>query len=100
MNADNTRVGGSHVGTSVLAAATIVGIVVCVLLAEPFLGAITWALALAILFAPLHVRIETKLKHPNLAAMVSVLTIVLLVVVPAAFLLERLVEEAAFGAAS
>lgn len=100
MNAGNTRAGGSRVGTLVLAVATIVGIVVCVLLAEPFLGAITWALSLAILFAPFHAWIETKLKHPNLAAIVSVLTIVLLVVVPAAFLVGRLVEEAASGAAS
>lgn len=84
-------------GTFVLAAAAIVGVVVCVLLAEPFLGAITWALALAILFVPFHAWIESKLKHPNLAAMVSVLTIVLLVVVPAG---GRLVEEAASGAAS
>ncbi|GLQ82784.1 AI-2E family transporter [Mesorhizobium huakuii] len=100
MSADNPRVRRSQVGTLVLAAAAIVGIVVCVLLTEPFLGAITWALALAILFIPFHSWIETKLKLPNLAAMVSVLTIVLLVVVPAAFLLERLVEEAASGAAS
>lgn len=75
MNADNAQVRGSRAGTVVLAVAVIVGIVVCVLLAEPFLGAITWALSLAILFAPFHAWIETKLKHPNLAAVVSVLTI-------------------------
>ncbi|RUV40933.1 MAG: AI-2E family transporter [Mesorhizobium sp.] len=100
MSDDDPLVRRSRAGTAVLAAAVIVGIVVCVLLALPFLGAITWALSLAILFAPFHAWIETKLKHPNLAAMVSVLTIVLLVAVPAAFLVERLVEEAASGAAS
>jgi len=41
MNADNPRIRGSHVGTLVLTATAIVEIVVCVLLAEPFLGAIT-----------------------------------------------------------
>ncbi|WP_027055254.1 AI-2E family transporter [Mesorhizobium erdmanii] len=100
MNAGNSQVRGSRAGMVVLGAAVIVGIVVCALLAEPFLGAITWALSLAILFAPFHGWIETKLKHPSLAAMVSVLTIVLLVAVPAAFLVGRLVEEAASGAAS
>lgn len=100
MKADNPRVGGRRSGTVVLAAAVTAGIVVCVLLAKPFLGAITWALSLAILFAPFQAWIETKLKHPNLAAMVSVLTIALLVAVPAAFLVGRLVEEAASGAAS
>ena len=88
------------VGTRVLAAATIAGIVVCILLTAPFLGAITWALALAILFVPVHARIEATLKHPNLAALVSVLTLVVVVVVPAALLMERLVEEAATGAAT
>ena len=91
---------GGRVGTLVLAAITIAGIVVCVLLAAPFLGALTWALALAILFMPLHARIEATLKRPDLAALVSVLTLALLVVVPAAFLVERLVEEAAAGVTS
>ena len=90
---------GVRVGTLVLAAATIAGIVVCVLLAAPFLGALTWALALAILFAPLHARIEATLKRPNLAAMVSVLTVALVVAILAAFVVERLIEEAARSAA-
>jgi predicted PurR-regulated permease PerM len=90
---------GGRVGTLVLAAATIIGVIVCVILAAPFLGALTWALALAILFAPLHARIEATLKHPNLAAMVSVLAVALVVAVPIAFVVERLVEEAATGAA-
>ncbi|RWL84436.1 MAG: AI-2E family transporter [Mesorhizobium sp.] len=100
MNAGDPRVRHGRAGTFVLAAAAIIGIVVCVLLAQPFLGAITWALSLAILFAPFHTWIETKVKHPNLAAMISVLTIALLVAVPAAFLVAHLVEEAASGAAS
>ncbi|MDG4893564.1 AI-2E family transporter [Mesorhizobium sp. WSM4976] len=100
MNAGAPRVRRSRASTFVLAAAAIIGIVVCVLLARPFLGAITWASALAILFGPFQGWIETKAKHPNLAAMVSVLTIVLLVFVPAALVVERLVEEAASGAAS
>jgi predicted PurR-regulated permease PerM len=100
MIADDRHAGRGLVGTLVLAAAAIVGIVVCALLAEPFLGAITWALALAILFVPFHAHVERKVKHPNLAAGITVLIIVLLVIVPAAFLTERLVEEAASGAAS
>ena len=91
---------GGRVGTLVLAAITIAGIIVCVLLAAPFLGALTWALALAILFMPLHARIEAWLKRPGLAALVSVLTLALLVAVPAALLAERLVEEAAAGVTS
>lgn len=93
------RDAGGRVGALVLAGATIVGIVVCVLLAKPFLGALTWALALAILFAPLHARIEATLKYPNLGALVSVLIIALVVALPAAFVAERLIQEAATSAA-
>lgn len=89
-----------RVGALVLALAAIAGVVVCILLAAPFLGAITWALTLAIMFAPLHARMEAALKHANLAAMVSVLTLALIVAVPTAFVVERLINEAATGAAS
>lgn len=90
----------ARVGPLVLLAATIAGIVVCVLLAAPFLGALAWALSLAILLAPLHARIEARLKYPSLGATVSVLTSALVIAAPAAFVVQRLVEEAARSAAS
>jgi predicted PurR-regulated permease PerM len=82
----------------VLMAATIAGIYICWLLAVPFLPAIAWALALAVLFARLHRWIEAGTKRPNLAATVSVLIVALIVVVPATFVAGRLVREAATGA--
>ena len=87
-----------RVGTFALAAATIGGIAVCVLLAAPFLDAFTWALTLAISFAPLHTRIEARLKRRNASAIISVLIVVLAVSVPAAFVVQRLFEQAAAGA--
>jgi predicted PurR-regulated permease PerM len=83
----------------VLSAATGVAIYVCYLLALPFLPALTWALALAILFAPAHRALESTLKRPNLAAIICVLMAALIVVAPATFVAERLVNEAAKGAA-
>lgn len=88
----------SRIDALLLAAATVVGIVLCFLLAVPFVGPLTGALALAILFAPLHARIEARLRHPNLAAMLSVLALALMVAPPAAFVLGRLVGEAAISA--
>lgn len=88
------------VGTWILAAGSVFGILVCLLLAWPFLGAMTWAHALAILFSPLHARIEKTLRHPNLAALLSVAALAIVVVVPAAFIVERLIAEAASGANS
>ena len=53
-------------------AATFGGIYICSLLWAPFLSTFTWAVTLAILFAPAHKAIEERLKSPNLAAAASV----------------------------
>ncbi len=90
----------SRLGGYALAVATITGILLCLLIAWPFLGAITWALALSILFLPLHAKIEANLKHFNLAALLSVATVAIVVVVPAIFVVESLISEAATGAVS
>ena len=55
-------------GRPALAIASVAGILLCAAIAWPFLGAITWALTLAILFAPLHERVEKRIRHPNIAA--------------------------------
>jgi predicted PurR-regulated permease PerM len=88
----------SQVQTLVLVVATAVGIYLCYRLALPFLAALAWALALAVLFSPLQRRVESKTKHPNLAAAISVLMVGLVVVVPATFVGQRLIQEAAKGA--
>ncbi len=88
----------SHVQTLVLMVVTAFGLYLCYRLAAPFLPALAWALALAVLFSSFQQWLESKLKHPNLAAAVSVLVISLIVVVPATFVGQRLVLEAAKGA--
>jgi predicted PurR-regulated permease PerM len=81
----------------VLLAITVAGLYICYLLTVPFLPALTWAIALAILFAPAHRRVEAKVTNPNLAATISVLAIGLIVVAPAIVLSERLFEEVVRG---
>ena len=88
----------SHVHTLVLMALTVVGIYFCYRLAAPFFPSLAWALALAVLFVPLHRWLESKVKHPNLAAMISVLVVIVIVVVPMTFVMERIIGEAARGA--
>ena len=88
----------SHVHTLLLMAVTVAGIYFSYRLAAPFLSAFAWALALAVLFAPLHRWIKSKVKSPNLAATICVLVAALVVVVPATFVAERIISEAARGA--
>lgn len=88
----------SHVHTLVLMAVTVVGIYFCYRLAAPFFPALAWALALAVLFAPLHRWLGSKVKYPNLAATICVLVVAVIVVVPATFVAERIIGEAARGA--
>ena len=88
----------NHVYTLLLMAATVAGMYFCYQLATPFIPAFTWALALSVLFAPLYRRLVKKIKHPNLAAMICILAAVLIVVVPTAFIAQRILVEAANGA--
>jgi predicted PurR-regulated permease PerM len=87
-----------HVHALVLMVVTGAGIYFCYLLAAPFIPALAGALALAVLFAPLHRWLESKVKRRNLAAAVCVLAVALAVVVPATFVAAQIAGEAAKGA--
>lgn len=89
-----------HVRALALMILTGAGIYFCYLLAAPFFPALAWALALAVLFAPVHRWLESKVRWPNLAAALCVLVAVLVVVVPAMFMAERIATEVAGGAES
>lgn len=83
-----------HVRALVLIVVTGAGVYFCYLLAKPFFPALAGALALAVLFAPLHRQLESHVKHPNLAATISILVIAIIVVVPATFVADRIIGEA------
>jgi len=85
----------NHVHAVVMTAVTILGIYLCYRMAMPFLPAIVWAVALAVLFAPAQRWLETKVRHANVAALTCVTMIGLIVVVPASFVGRQLVLEAA-----
>ena len=88
----------SRLRAFVLLGLTLAGLLVCFWLLLPFLPALVWALALAILFLPAHRFIEARLNNRNLAAAVSVTVIGLLVVVPVLLVTGRVVQGAAEGA--
>ena len=60
----------------------------------PFYSAILWAVVLAVLFHPFHNAVSLRLRpHRNIAAGISVLACVFVVLVPAAFVFAAVVRE-------
>lgn len=86
-------------GFLVLLGAITAGVVGCALLSAPFLAPLVWAATLAILFAPLHARVERRIKWRNLAAIASVLIVAALILPPTAFVIKRIIDQVASGAA-
>ncbi|MDE2463603.1 MAG: AI-2E family transporter [Alphaproteobacteria bacterium] len=81
-----------------LAVAVVAGAVASAFMVAPFLASLTGALVLAILAYPLHQWIERHIGRSGLAATVSVMAVVVLVALPAAFMVERLVHQSIVGA--
>jgi predicted PurR-regulated permease PerM len=62
----------------------------------PYAGAVFWGIVLAILFIPLYRRLLRATKQkPNLAAMLTLLSIVVMVIIPVALITASLVQQAA-----
>src|SRR3954467_2904310 len=61
-----------------------------------FYSAILWGVVIAIMFAPMHRRLERRMpQHPNSAALLTVGLIVLIVILPLTLVAASLAQEAA-----
>ncbi|MDP1696921.1 MAG: AI-2E family transporter [Xanthomonadaceae bacterium] len=87
----------AHVHTLVMLAITLIALYLCFRMLVPFLSALAWALALAVLVMPLHRRLEARFKSVNLVAAVSVLIAALIVVVPVILVTVNMIDEAVIG---
>jgi predicted PurR-regulated permease PerM len=76
-----------------LAALTAVLVGLCVLLSVPFLPAITWGVALAIIAWPMHCWIGCHVSRPSLAAALSTAAVVVVTLVPGLFVSYHLARE-------
>ena len=61
---------------------TAISLYLCWRMLVPFLGVIAWATVLVILFYPVHKRLVKRLNRPSLAALISCLLVVLIILVP------------------
>ena len=90
---------GSHLGLINLAflALTLLALLLCYLIAKPFLASLAWAAALSILGWPLHRLIFHWIPWPTAAATLSCLVIALIIIIPSALVIPIGVEEAFNG---
>jgi predicted PurR-regulated permease PerM len=82
----------------VLGAVTVVLVILTLMLARPFVPALTWAAALAIIAWPLHAWITRYIRNSNLAASLSVAIVVLVVLVPGLIVTYELIREGSSAA--
>ena len=87
-----------HALVVVLVVATAILLFLCWQLVRPFLGAIAWALALAVVADGLHQFIARGIKKPGIAAGLAVVAVAVVIVAPAVFIGHSIVREAVNGA--
>lgn len=76
-----------------LGAATLIAIYLCYRIIVPFLPAVGWALALAIVVSPLHDWFCRRLR-PQLAATVTVLIVTVVILGPVALIGQQVISQA------
>ena len=76
-----------------LIAAVVIALYLCWRIAEPFLDVLLWALVLAMVFTPVHRRIQARLHGPTVSAAVSTLLVVVTILGPATFITVAVVNE-------
>jgi predicted PurR-regulated permease PerM len=86
---------GERLRPFALAALTVVLLALCALLTYPFLPAVTWGVALAVIAWPLHAWVLRHVtENRTTAAVLSVLVVGLVIVVPGIFVAQQLAREA------
>ena len=74
----------------VLVGATVIAVYLCYLLVAPFLSAIAWAVALALVSYPIYDWLRLHVYSRNLAAIITVTLVALVLVVPTLLLAQQL----------
>src|SRR4051812_50066791 len=70
-----------------------IALYVCWLMIQPFFNVLLWAAVLSVVFYPMHRRILERTAKPSLAAALSTLLVVLLILLPVTFITVAVVHE-------
>jgi predicted PurR-regulated permease PerM len=83
-----------YLSSIVLLILTGLAVVLCLIIAAPFIPALVWALAMAVVAHRLHASILKWARHPELAAGLAVIVVGSCLLAPVVFLGNRLIAEA------
>lgn len=86
-----------HALVVVLVAVTALLLLLCGMLVRPFFAPIAWGLSLAVVAHPLHGWIAARVKSPEAAAGIAVFAICIILVAPAVFVANNILQEATKG---
>src|SRR5436190_15213419 len=92
--APNRPVQAETITTGVLVVASGIVFYLCYLVVLPFMPALAWALALAVIAHPAHRWLDQRMKSKSLCAGLIVAAMTLLLLVPAGFVTGSLVNQA------
>lgn len=81
-----------------LVSAIVVLGVILVLIAQPFVPALVWALTLGVMFSPLERTLRTRTNSPALATSLTLLVAAVVVVIPGGLVISALVQQIVAGA--
>jgi predicted PurR-regulated permease PerM len=76
-----------------LLAALLIALYLCWRMVQPFMNVLLWAAVLAVVFMPIHKRIDTRLQRPWLSAAVSTLLVIVTIVGPVSFITVAVIGE-------
>lgn len=74
---------------------TTIALYLCWLMLQPFVGVISWAAVLVIVFYPVHQRIIKRTGRPALSALISCVLVILIILVPVALITLAVINELA-----
>jgi predicted PurR-regulated permease PerM len=76
-----------------LLAGLVIALYLCWRMLQPFVNVLLWAFVLFVVFAPVHTRIERRLKSPAWSAIVSTLIVVVTILGPITFITLAVIAE-------
>ena len=96
MNAhDQSGITREQLSLGALLITTAIALYICWRVVAPFLPALTWALALAIVAHPIYDKVASRVSKPDLASALAVCLVTLIIIAPIALVTQQIASQLA-----